>query len=158
MAPLLFAAGCSLPGLNCVVQSSPAAAGQTTEESLNCLALGGNKGAQISLAQAYETGIGLPRDMEKAVDWYQRAATPTASRNSDYTPPVDNQTYGRVQNIQFGTEIPGDAFAQFRLGEIYLAGDGVKQSDKRARRWLRRAARQDYAPAVALLAEMEAGE
>lgn len=155
-APMLLTAACTLPGLNCVVQSSPAAADQSIEEALSCRALGGDKGAQISLAQAYETGIGLPRDMEKAVDWYTRAATPTTDRTPVNVAPFDNQNYGTVETYQTATEIPGDAFAQFRLGEIYLAGDGVKQSDKRARRWLRRAAGQGYTPAEELLAEMAA--
>lgn len=158
LAPMLLAAGCSLPGMNCPVQSSPAAAGQTALEALNCQAIGGNKGAQISLARAYETGIGLPSDMKKAVEWYKRAGTPTTGQTPVYIAPVGNQKYGTVQTFQTGPETPGDAFAQFRLGEIYLAGNGVKQSDRRARRWLKRSANQGNAPAIKLLAQIEAGE
>ena len=162
---MFFATACTLPGLGCALQPQGgpgSAASQSGFEALNCRAIGGDKAAQISLARAYETGTGLPRDMKLAVDWYERAARPSSRPSSrvasDYVAPVDDQRFGRTQTFPTVTDTPGDAFAQFRLGEIYLAGDGVKQSDRRARGWLKRSAHQGYGPAIDLLAQIEAKE
>lgn len=161
LLPALLLAGCSLPGVSCAVRPQAATTGtadQSAFELLRCRAYDGDKAAQVTLARAYETGTGLPRDMKKAVGWYKRAATPAPGSTPVYIAPVGNQKYGWTQNIQAGTAIPGDTWAEFRLGEIYLAGNGVKQSDRRARKWLRRAADHGHAPAADLLARMEAGE
>ena len=41
----------------------------------------------------------------------------------------------------------GDPAAQYRLGEMYLMGQGIKKDDAWAITWLRRAARQGHADA-----------
>lgn len=152
----LAISSCALPGGICGVPVQGGATNQNALELLSCRAIGGDKQAQISLARAYETGIGAPRDMKKAVEWYTRAATPSTGRKPGVMEPLDTRTQGSVQEILTGTETPGDTWAQFRLGEIYLAGDGVKQSDRRARKWLKRAADRGFGPAAELLAGMEA--
>ena len=48
----------------------------------------------------------------------------------------------------------GDAAAQFRLGEMYDLGQGVRQDYAEAVRWYRRAAEQGNARAQFALAEM----
>ncbi len=161
LAPVLLLAGCTLPGTGCAVQPQAATSGATDQgafELLRCRAYAGDKSAQVTLARAYETGTGLPRDMEAAIGWYKHAATPTSGSIPVYIAPVGSQRHGWTPDIQAGKAVPGDVWAEFRLGEIYLAGNGVEQSDRRARKWLRRAADHGYAPAAALLARMEARE
>ena len=155
----MLLAGCSLPGTGCAVRPQAATTGTADQgafELLRCRAHGGDKAAQVTLARAYETGTGLPRDMKKAVGWYKHAATPTSGSTPVHIAPVGNQRHGWTLDVQAGKAIPGDIWAEFRLGEIYLAGNGVRQSDRRARKWLRRAADHGSAPAAKLLAEMEA--
>jgi TPR repeat protein len=50
----------------------------------------------------------------------------------------------------------GDAEAQFRLGELYRRGLGVKAGAGQAARWYRKAAAQDHVEAIVALAEMHA--
>ena len=38
-----------------------------------------------------------------------------------------------------------------QMAAMYLEGHGVKQNDRQTLKWLRKAARQDYGPAQALL-------
>lgn len=160
LALAMLVAGCNLPGTGCRLpqQNGATATNQGALELLNCRALGGDKSAQVTLARAYETGVGVPRDMKKAVRWYKRAATPASGNTPVYMAPVGDQRYGQVQNIQTGPAVPGDIWAQYRLGEIYLAGDGVEQSRRRARNWLRRAADNGHVQAAELLAKMKAEE
>ncbi len=46
----------------------------------------------------------------------------------------------------------GDAESQWRLGVLYLNGDGVRQNDAEAASWFRRSADQGYVPALKALA------
>lgn len=48
----------------------------------------------------------------------------------------------------------GDVYSQFRLGQLYYEGKGVKQDDREAARWFLDAARQDHAEAQFILATM----
>lgn len=50
----------------------------------------------------------------------------------------------------------GDGFAQLRLGEIYLHGEGVETNAALARKWLSAALTNDYPQATNLLMEIEA--
>lgn len=65
---------------------------------------------QFEIAQAYRTGNGLPKDFEKAIFWYWKAAE------------QDNK------------------HAQFYLGDAYTTGQGVKTDFAEAERWFRKAA------------------
>lgn len=47
----------------------------------------------------------------------------------------------------------GDAEAQFELGDIYLSGNGVDQSDKKGLLWVRRSADQGFARAQHYMGE-----
>ena len=73
--------------------------------------------AQLEVAIAYAEGIGVQRNDQEAVNWYQAAA----------------------EN--------GNAIAQNNLGNRYNVGRGVPQDYAEARRWYRRAAEQGLAVA-----------
>lgn len=89
------------------------------------LAEAGNARAQYWLADMYEYGYGVKKDIPKAISWMEKAA---------------NQ---------------GLATAQGRLGEIYFAGQETVQDFKTARQWLQKAAKQHNAVAERRLAQME---
>jgi TPR repeat protein len=72
----------------------------------------GDASAELSLAQAYEDGNGVPQNDEQAVTWYRKAAD------------------------------QGNAGAQNNLGVMYRMGRGVPRDKEEALKWYRKAARQ----------------
>jgi len=82
----------------------------------------GNPEAQTSVGYLYANGLGLPRDVNQAFHWFQRAAA------ENYAP------------------------AQFDIGYLLMAGIGVEQDMSQAVHWFERAAGQGLPPAETLLA------
>lgn len=97
----------------------------TAFKLFSSLANAGNARAQYWLADMYEYGYGVPKDIPEAMGWMEKAA---------------NQ---------------GLATAQGRLGEIYFAGQETVQDFKAARLWLQKAADQRNAVAERRLAQMK---
>ena len=85
------------------------------------LAKAGDPRAQEFVGILHEGGHGVPKDIDKAMAWYERAAD------------------------------GGDMAAQYNLGRIYLEGKLVEQDVERAHELLRRAAEQGDEDAEALL-------
>ena len=81
------------------------------------LAEQGNAVAQYNLGVMYANGMGVPRDAEKAADWFHDAAS------------------------------GGDARAQYNLGNLYADGQGVPRDLPRAAHWYAKAAAQGLADA-----------
>jgi hypothetical protein len=118
-------------------------------EQLGLLADQGQADAQVSVGHTYVSNPGIsgyPRDLEKAVQWYQRAAD-RGHAEAQYQMAIsclkgrglqqdDVQAavwYRRAAEQDHGS-------AQYQLGEMYLAGSGVSQDDVAAMEWFRRAA------------------
>ena len=80
--------------------------------------------AQYVLGHMYCVGQGVPKDMEKGLSWYQRAAD------------------------------QGFAPGQLALGTMYYNGEGVKQDYTVAAKWFRLAAERGYDRAQSNLAAM----
>lgn len=61
----------------------------------------------------------------------------------------------KIKTFQFRLEQAkaGDAFAQYRLGQLYLAGEGVEKNIPEGKKWLAAAAAQGRADAAKLLSE-----
>lgn len=113
----------------------------------------GSKLAQYELGRTYESGTGVVANAAEAAHWYRQAAESETGVTNVYSPPVGKEQYGRVIPVRTGPPRVGLPEAQYALGRLYLEGRGVKQSDRKARKWLKRAAQQDYGPALALLDE-----
>lgn len=158
----LIVASCAMPGVTgCDTEAKALAAADPGGMTAHfCRALEGGDSLQYELAQMLEAeaekGKEPAANMKKAVHWYKLAARSSSGATPVYMAPVGNQKYGWVMNVQTGLATRGDARAQFRLSELYMEGRYVKQSDKKARVWLGRAATQGYPPAVNMLLEMEA--
>ena len=73
--------------------------------------------AQYVMGRVHEHGLGRPKDLTKAHNWYRKAA------------------------------LEGLPRAQNALGRMVMRGMGVKASAARGANWVRRAAEQGYAPA-----------
>ena len=83
-------------------------------ENAKKLAIQGDVSAQINLAVMYDTGDGVPKDLEKAAYWLTKAAE------------------------------QGNPEAQYAIGVYYFYGDGVPKDSKQAIYWLRKASEQKY--------------
>ena len=81
----------------------------------------GDAATQFSLALQYENGEGVPKDLGKAAELYQKAAD------------------------------QGNAAAQNNLGALYENGEGVPKDLRKAAELYQKAAKQDNQPAIANL-------
>ncbi len=79
-------------------------------QSLRVAAARHNPEAQVEVGSRYAKGIGVPKDLKKAAEWYMRAAA------------------------------QGHAPAQYRLAAMHERGHGVKKDEGVAQTWYRRAA------------------
>ena len=116
------------------------------------------KYSQCLLGIMYEQGIGVKKDVSKAISWYQKAAE-KGMADAQYR-------LGRL--YYFGKEVKrnpskaaklfnqaaeqGVAKAQYFLGLMYLKGDGLPKDLRKARRWLRISADKGIVEAKKLLA------
>jgi len=112
-----------------------------------------NASEQTMIGESYQYGEGVPKDMEKAAYWYQKAA---------------EQGYANAQNnlgilYENGDGVPqdwkkatywwakaaeqGHVLAQCNLGNCYDDGNGVPQDNQKAAYWWTKAAEQGNAPA-----------
>jgi len=80
-------------------------------------AVKGDEKAQMLLAYSYQEGENAPKDQQKAIYWYTKAAE------------------------------KGNVIAQYNLGDIYDSGNGVNQDFVKAAYWFRKAADQGDAMA-----------
>src|SRR6266705_1429347 len=99
----------------------------TTKPAINvaeqtALANAGDPIAQLKLGVAYDAGIGIERDIAKAIMWYKKSAE------------------------------QGNADAQNSLGSLYQSGDGVSKDSKQAVYWFQKAAAQRHPDAQNSLA------
>lgn len=124
-------------------------------EFMACRANGGNQRAQIVLAKAFEEGRGVPQSYQRAFRWYKRAAS-TRMGLSDYTVPAQSiDAHSGVLTPDPGKRQSGSAEAQFALGVLFLEGRGVDASQRKAKRWFKRAAGQGHMGAIMALSEIE---
>ena len=116
-------------GRACQWYAKAAAQGHKTSLSvLKQLAEQGHADAQLSLGDMYANGIGVPRDDDRALQWYAKAARQSHKVNLSVLKQLAEQ---------------GHADAQFRLGDRYKEGKGVPRDGDMACQW--------YAKAVATL-------
>lgn len=135
---------------NCGIQT-----GGVISDRLASRACGGDAFAQYEIGLIYERGTGTPGNLKKAAKWYKRAAARKSGTAPIYLAPVGNQRTGWVMPIKTGPTSRGDADAQYRLGLLYLKGRGVEKSPKKAKKWLKRAAKQGHQEAGWLLERLE---
>jgi TPR repeat protein len=140
------------------------------------LANAGNAEAQFELGRCYLSGIGVPLDESKALEWLRKASAqgqkeamgliakltiprlppnPTKLSNAPLPlPTMDEITELRdrgekEQAAKLCEELAnaGNAEAQYIMGEYYFIGDGVPQDSGKAVEWYRKSAEQGNADA-----------
>jgi uncharacterized protein len=129
--------------------------------------------AQIQTARIYAAGRIVARDDVRAFNYYRRAAEPNEDmdRTSPWAPVVGEAYLALSKYYRSGLPEAGVApdkeranqllalaaarfqspAAQYELGMVYLAADGVERNPKLAEMWLRNAAQKRYPLAQAEL-------
>lgn len=109
-----------------------------------CRAAQGDKQAQLWLGEQYEQGSALVEaDQEKAFKLYMQAATDDPTRTSIYVAGIKDNP-GTVMSFANPGARPGLPEAKYRVGRMYFEGRGVKQSTRRATRWMKQAAKRGH--------------
>ena len=134
----------------------------------------GDAKSQFYLGHMSEKGLGMPKDYAQAKQWYRKAAEQDykgalealeAISDKNLTPAEEYARKGAVfyEEGNFKEALPwirkaaelGDADSQFRLGCMYLEGQGVKENKKQGVKWLRKAADQNHEEAAFALEIVE---
>jgi len=131
--------------------SGPLLAAGIDIEALRAQADAGDAYAQLNLGAAYDNALGIERDIDQALHWYQRAAEQglaEAQYNLAHLLVEEEiSTVAAAEWMQKAAE-QGMADAQYLLGIIYAEGIGVAMNDGKARIWLQRAIDQGQADAA----------
>jgi TPR repeat protein len=107
----------------------------------------GDAQAMCDVAQAYRVGDGVMLNLEKAFEWYQKAANLGHARGMCNLGVCYDSGHGVAQSDALAAEWYekaanlGHAHGMFNLGVCYGLGKGVAQNDKLAAQWYEEAAR-----------------
>ncbi len=113
--------------------------------------------AQYNIAQAYFLGRGVPRNMNLAEQWYERAARQGHEEAQGALGLILFQNGRRREAMPWIQRAAdrGDPRAQYVLGTALFNGDLVDQDSARAYALMSAAAASGLPPAITQLAEME---
>ncbi len=105
-------------------------------------AAAGDAHAQLNLGAAYDNGIGVKRDLDKALHWYQKAAEQglaEAQFNLAHLLVTEELSAVAAAEWMLKAAEQGLTDAEYLMGVIYAEGIGVAMDDKQAKQWLQRA-------------------
>ncbi len=118
----------------------------TALTEFRALAMKGDPLAQYALGLMYTEGVGVSKDSESAVGWYDKAARQGLAQ-AQYNLAVAHQMgvgtprdFARAAFWYRMAAEQDDARSQNNLGYLYENGKGVPQDDVQAANWYRRAA------------------
>jgi TPR repeat protein len=117
-------------------------------------AAAGDAYAQLNLGAAYDNGIGVKRDLDKALYWYQQAAeqgVAEAQYNLAHLLVAEELSATVAAEWMLKAAEQGLSDAEYLMGVIYAEGIGVEVNDQEAKQWLQRAVKSDSAEAKAFL-------
>lgn len=122
-------------------------------------ATAGNAYDQLNLGAAYDNGIGVTRDIDKALYWYQKAAEQgVAEAQFNLAHLMVSEEMSAVVAAEWMRKAAeqGMVDAEYLMGVSYAEGIGVAIDRREARRWLQRAVEKGHEEAMRFLKEMEA--
>lgn len=114
----------------------------------------GDAWAQLNLGAAYDNGIGVVRDVDKALFWYQKAAEQgLAEAQFNLAHLLVSEELSSVAAAEWMRKAAeqGMLDAQYLMGVILAEGIGVPVDDAEAVRWLQRAAAKGSSDAAEFL-------
>ncbi|HXG81736.1 MAG TPA: SPOR domain-containing protein [Sphingomicrobium sp.] len=121
------------------------------------LAEQGDADAAFNLGQAYRLGKGVPIDLAKAQDWFDRAARKGHVDAQATLGLLLFQNGNRVSAMRWlnAAAEAGEPRALLMVGTALYNGDGVPEDHVKAYAYISRAAAQGLAPAKATLADLD---
>ena len=103
----------------------------------------GNADAQNKLGVMYEKGQGILKDDKEAVKWFRKSAKQGNTEASKYLKiTLRRQKRKSILENLISKAKGGDSNSQFKLGEMYFNGRGVKRNPVESLKWYTLAARQ----------------
>ena len=112
-----------------------------------------NAEEQYELGKKYMHGDGVPKDIEKALYWYTKAAEQGHVKAKEFLDDLDGMIESEQQMSKIVEQSSADA--QFAFGREYYTGDGkIHKNLKKAMYWYTKAAEQGLAEAQFNLAAM----
>lgn len=164
----LSLAACGNSGKNPADKTSEPQAAQNavkkpmTKAELETKAAAGDKNAQFELGALYHDGEGIPKDLVKARQWFEKAAAQNEARAQFnlgvmyYTGESVTQNYAKAKNYFEQAAEQNNPRAEFNLGVMYYRGEGVKQDFTQAYKIFEMAGVQNFAEAQFNLGVMNA--
>ncbi len=125
---------------------------------LSPLAEQGEADARALLAMMYHRGLGVPKNVEKAVTLARQAGEDGNTQAQMFLANLYEDGNGIVQSSRkagrwfLRAAKAGIAEAQYRVAVKYMLGDGLSQNTEKALQWYKKAARQGHTPAQMALA------
>ncbi len=153
LAAVAFIGGCSEQATPPVKQEVVQLTAEQRFAATLKKALAGDASSQVSLGFMYAIGDDVPRDMAKAVEWWQKAAAQGDADAQHSLGLAYSNGEGVPKDMAKAVEwwrkavAQGHARAQFDLGLMYLHGAGVPEDMAKAVEWWQKAADQSFAPA-----------
>ncbi len=120
-------------------------------------AASGNAYDQLNLGAAYDNGIGVSRDIDQALYWYQKAAEQgVAEAQFNLAHLLVEQEMSATVAAEWMRKAAeqGMVDAEYLMGVIYAEGIGVEPDREEALSWLQKAAGKGHTEAEGLLKEM----
>ncbi len=120
-------------------------------------AAAGDAYAQLNLGAAYDNGIGVARDIEQALLWYEKAAeqgVAEAQFNLAHLLVAEELSAAVAAQWMLKAAEQGMSDAEYLMGVIYAEGIGVEMDRAEARRWLQQAVQKGNLEAQRFLKEM----
>jgi TPR repeat protein len=123
--------------------------GRSLEEAFSVLQMGANVGdvsSMIGLGVLHEKGHGVPRNYDKAREWYEQAVAKGDAiamldlgflYQSGHGVPQDSVT---ARHWYEKAAEGGQPLAMSNLGSMYLSGEGAARDARKARQWFEKAA------------------
>ena len=123
---------------------------QAIQQRMQTAAEQGHAEAQYRLGNMYRDGLGVERDLEAAIHWYELAAEQGNANAQYHLGDMYREGLGVERDLEETIRLymlaadQGHAEAQHHLGNMYRDGVGVARNLEEANRWYRRATEQGF--------------
>ena len=130
-------------------------------EAQNKLAKAGDASAMYEVARMYERGRGTEPDMQRAIQWYERAVSKGQNNARAHLGVLFFEGQGVQRDLKKAISLiqpaaaAGNPTAEYYLGQMYEHGQGLRRDPNEAIHWYKKAAENGNYLAVARLQALE---
>jgi uncharacterized protein len=118
---------------------------ETAFKILNPLADNGDAKAQYLLGRVYELGMGVPKNKDKAIEWYSFASV-NGDNDAQYSLGMIYKSANDKKAAKYFRKSAENRhfMAQFELGKLYAEGKGVIKDYAQAHMWFNISVAEGY--------------